>query len=224
MRPADQVRKMVQPLLQRHADLAFHRLSIVVMPVRHLVRRVMIDRTGGPDLRSVTSHVGFLCQPDGVLGGRANPIYPPAKGGGWRLWDPLMAEKLFEQIEPSVLDELRAIRTLDDYADFLHCGVPSPVVYRYHLGYLVVAVARGDLKTAAIMCKALETGQSRFADPDLADYAAPIIDRLYPLIQARDRAGLAAVLREYEELTVKESGLEHLWEPTPFTLELLPTD
>ncbi|QCK86624.1 hypothetical protein E8L99_13085 [Phreatobacter aquaticus] len=131
-----------------------------------------------------------------------------------------MAEKLFAQIEPVVLDELRATRTLDDYAHFLHCGVPSPVFYRYHLEYLVVAVAHGDLKTAAIMCKALETGQSRFADPDLADYAAPIIGRLHPLIQARDRAGLAAVLREYEALTVKANKLEPLWQPTPFPLEL----
>ncbi|QCK86623.1 hypothetical protein E8L99_13080 [Phreatobacter aquaticus] len=70
---------MLRPLLQRHPDLTFHRLSIVVMPVQHLVRWGMIDRTGGPDLRSVTSRVGFLCQPDGVLGGRANLIYPPAK-------------------------------------------------------------------------------------------------------------------------------------------------
>lgn len=219
MKPAAELRKVVRPLLKRNPDLAFHRLSILVVPVRHLVRRVVIDRTGGPDMRSVWCDVGCLCLPGEALGGRAHLLYPAGGDASWRLSDPHFAGKLFARIEPSVLDELRAIRTLDDYADFLHCGVPSPVFRREHLEYLVVAVARGDLRTAATICEALGDGRSRFDSSDLAAWAQPVIDRLYPLVQACDRAGLARVLREYEELTVKTNKLEDLWEPTPFPLE-----
>lgn len=35
-----------------------------------------------------------------------------------------------------------------------------------------------------------------------------------------DRTGLARVLHEWEAYTVKSFKIEHLWEPTPFPLEL----
>ena len=35
-----------------------------------------------------------------------------------------------------------------------------------------------------------------------------------------DRAGLAGLLHEWEVYTVKNFKIEHLWEPTPFPLEL----
>jgi hypothetical protein len=38
--------------------------------------------------------------------------------------------------------------------------------------------------------------------------------------QAGNRQGLAALLHEWEATTVKNLKIEHLWEPTPFPLEL----
>jgi hypothetical protein len=35
-----------------------------------------------------------------------------------------------------------------------------------------------------------------------------------------DRAGLARLLHSWEAETVKNFKIEHLWEPTPFPLEL----
>ena len=39
-------------------------------------------------------------------------------------------------------------------------------------------------------------------------------------LAADDRRGLAQLLHEWEAITVKNLKLEHLWEPTPFPLEL----
>ena len=39
-------------------------------------------------------------------------------------------------------------------------------------------------------------------------------------LMADDRAGLARLLHEWEAQTVKNFKIEHLWEPTPFPLEL----
>ena len=41
-----------------------------------------------------------------------------------------------------------------------------------------------------------------------------------PLVAARDRAGLAALLHEWEAYSVKLMKLEKLWQPSPFPLEL----
>jgi hypothetical protein len=221
MTPAAQIRRMLKPLLQRHSDLTFHRQALIFVPVRHLVRKVIIDRTGGPDLRRVVSNVQFLGQPDGQFGGtHAKSIYPPGGNDLWLLSDPQIADKLIAQIEPEVLDELKAVRTLDDYVDYMPTkDIPRRVVHHDDLEHLIVEVARGHLRAAETICEALVRGSSRYAGAYTAEIGAPIIDRLYPLIQARDRAGLARVLREYEELTVKTNKLEDLWEPTPFPLE-----
>ena len=39
-------------------------------------------------------------------------------------------------------------------------------------------------------------------------------------LAADDRAGLAALLHDWEAQTVRNLKIEHLWEPTPFPLEL----
>ena len=47
-----------------------------------------------------------------------------------------------------------------------------------------------------------------------------IRESVLPLLRARDRAGLAALLHGWEAITVKKLGLEKYWQPTPFPLEL----
>lgn len=46
---------------------------------------------------------------------------------------------------------------------------------------------------------------------------------LVGLLDAGDRAGLAALLHEWEATTVKNLKIEHLWERTPFPLEEMAT-
>ena len=48
------------------------------------------------------------------------------------------------------------------------------------------------------------------------------IEQLWPLIEAEDRAGIAALLRQWEEEFIIRNGLEAIYERTPFPLELQP--
>ena len=48
MTTAEQVKKLVQPLLARHADLALVGRWIFLKPVHHFARAILIDRTIGP--------------------------------------------------------------------------------------------------------------------------------------------------------------------------------
>lgn len=45
------------------------------------------------------------------------------------------------------------------------------------------------------------------------------LEPLLDMIRAADRAGIGAFLRERERQSVKEWGVEHLWEPMPFPVE-----
>ena len=47
-----------------------------------------------------------------------------------------------------------------------------------------------------------------------------ITNKLYLMLKANDRVGLAQHLRDREQGGVKARGLAHLWEPTPFPFEL----
>lgn len=49
MTTAAQVKKLVRPLLERHADLALVGRWIYVKPVHHFARAVLIDRMLNPD-------------------------------------------------------------------------------------------------------------------------------------------------------------------------------
>lgn len=58
--------------------------------------------------------------------------------------------------------------------------------------------------------------------PTYKQYYADVqtaIDRLAPLVAARDRSGVGDVLREMERVTARKLGMEHLWESTLFPFE-----
>jgi hypothetical protein len=43
---------------------------------------------------------------------------------------------------------------------------------------------------------------------------------LAPLVAARDRPAIAAILRRFEGYSVRHLGLEKVWQHEPFSLEL----
>lgn len=46
------------------------------------------------------------------------------------------------------------------------------------------------------------------------------LEPLLGMIRAADRTGIGALLRERERQSVKAWGVEHLWEPKPYPVEL----
>lgn len=66
MTTAAQVKKVVRPLLDRHADLALVGRYIYVRPVHHFARAILIDRMLDP-AKSIGSFSGLR---------RTTPIFP----------------------------------------------------------------------------------------------------------------------------------------------------
>jgi hypothetical protein len=136
--------------------------------------------------------------------------------------DPDIGLALIREIEAHALPALRAIRTLDDYLSFV-----SQHYFRHHLFEwpecrIIVEVALGDLEAARATAKANLATWSR-NQPDHDDETREKYRQLRKLcacLAAGEREALAQLLHDWEALTVKNLKIEHLWEQTPFPLEL----
>jgi hypothetical protein len=102
--------------------------------------------------------------------------------------------------------------------------------FRHHLfdwpsDKVIVDLALGNLDAARAIC--LENAESwsrdhpQYDDVDRAKYRGRV--KLSEFLAAGDRSGLARILHDWEAFTVKNLKIEHLWERTPFPLELQQT-
>jgi hypothetical protein len=229
MTTAAQVRKLVKPLLARHPDLALVGRMIVVPPVRHILRAIHIDRTGDScrfKPKWLVIHLFERSQRVWLnLGG---DIYKPRPTSWHRespnLWwidDPASPEVLVEAVEAAVLPRLAVLDVFENY----YAHLTSVEHHTYHLRpyqRVIVEAARGRLDEVRTICR---DELSKWPDDTYGKRPEEIdIIRLpkmiCPLAAADNRAGIAALLHEWEATTVKNLKIEHLWQPTPFPLEL----
>ena len=227
MTTAAQVRKLVKPLLARRPDLILVGRMIVVAPVRHVLRAVYIDRTGEAARfkpRWVVLHLFQVYRDISFnLGGE---IYKP-RSTTWHddyptLWwndDPETPTVLAEAVE-NILTKLEPLGELEAYYRHLIADKDHAYHLRPHQR-VIVETARGNLDEVRTICgdELSKWPDNRFGNrPDELDMI-----RLPKLLCTRlangNVSGIAALLHEWEAITVKNLKIEHLWEPTPFPLE-----
>lgn len=221
-----QVKRLVRPLLERHPDLVLVGRWIYLKPIRHFARAILIDRTSKADRfsprwtvihlfevrRSFTLNWGdFLVDP-----------IPGRSGIWWPLDAPGIGDALCEAIEKQALPWLRMMSTFELYLAFV-----SQNLFRHHLydkgdAEVIAHVACGYLAAARKICEQQierwSTDKPHHDDDDRAHFRR--LRELYPLVMNHDRDGLVHLLRAWEAETVKNFKIEHIWEPTPFPLEL----
>ena len=221
-----QVKKMVQPLLEQHSDLALVGRWIYLKPVHHVARAVLIDRMLNPEKFRPQWAVVHLFQ--------ARKSFPLNWGewlynesspapGSWKITDANISQALIDQIERRALPQLRAIKTLDDYLAFVSQHMFRHKLFDWPQCKVIVDVALGDLEAArAIGEKNSQRWSNWSEDPDLYEDGKAKFRRVSQLcarLAEDDRAGLARLLHEWEAYTVKNFKIEHLWESTTFPLE-----
>jgi hypothetical protein len=207
MTTAAQVKRLVQPLLQRNPDLALVGRLVFIKPVHHILRGILIGRSFAAKYFVPNWSAIFLFQPNAhfqlFLGTRMLD--------DWDFGVPGVSESLADAIEQEALPELRSIVTIDDFVRFANGRwVEDEKPY--------VDVARGDLEAAQSMCDFFASLNGRFGPSQ--DEFEHIVQNLCPLIAANDRRGLAQLLHKYEAESVQRLKLEKLWEPTPFPIEM----
>jgi hypothetical protein len=224
MTTAAQVKKMVRPLLERNPDLALVGRWIYVKPVHHFARVVLIDRTSSAKHFSPRWAVVHLFQARTFFPLNWGAHLTDARQGHW--WSegyaPDVANTLVRAIEDQALPWLRTMSTLDLYLAFV-----SQNLFRHHLyddadAQIIMYAACGYLDAARKICEEhldrWSTDKPHHDDNVRAQFRR--LRELCALLRADDREGLARLLHEWEAITVKNFRIEHLWEPTPFPLEM----
>jgi hypothetical protein len=216
-----QVKQAVKPLLERNPDVALVGRLVVVKPVHHILRGIYIDRSSDPLEFVPTWSVIVMCEPRRDFGYRwGGRVYGPP--GGWNINDPNLPVLMCEAIEREALLPMRSIGTIDDFVKFTSKErFPDTYLDLYHMRKILVDVARGDLQSAGSICDYMKTDRARrWYLPDMQEQYDRVTKELCPLIIANDRGGLARLLHEYEEGSVRAMKLEKYWEPTPFPIDL----
>ncbi|MEZ5850504.1 MAG: hypothetical protein R3D68_07630 [Hyphomicrobiaceae bacterium] len=235
MTTAAQVKRLVKPLLARHPDLALVGRMIVIRPVRHVLRAIYIDRTrSAAEFRPrwTAFHLFVLRERIGyALGG---DVYKP-RATTWprqfpelrefaKLWwieDPESPGVLAEAVEAAALPKLAPFGDLEAYYAHL-AGHPYFAYHKRPEVRVIVEAARGRLDEVRAICRdELPLWPDNwFGDSPEAIEIMRRAKSICPLAAADDRAGIARLLHEWEAATVRNLKIEHLWQPTPFPLEL----
>lgn len=219
---AAEIKKLVQPYLDRHNDLICVGRYIYVTPIRHLKKGFVFDHSlDSTQLRPYIS-VAELASPLAHIGRGSGERLRKYLYGPFRIqdihrhfWDktrPETIENLFEALDDE-LPRLRAIQTFENYHAFLFklTGTDrNPHMLEFIDQF--VPVINGNFEP---MREALERNPQKLAD---AERYQP---GLYPALQANDRKAVAKILHEWEAAAAKKLKIEKYWERTPFPLELL---
>lgn len=224
MTTAAQVRKLVQPLLDKHDDLAWVGRRIYLKPVRHFARAILIDRMLDKDgfqpqwavLHLFQWRMHFTLSWGECLDKRSGEL-----PGVWRIHDPNVSTQLIETIEQDALPILREMRTLDDYLTYVSGNYFRHQLYEWPTAKIVLDVALGDLEAARSLCdQNLASWSVEWPHHnDVKKIELRKLCELCALLQNDDLIGLVRLVHEWEAATVKNFKIEHLWEPTPFPLE-----
>jgi len=216
---AAQAKSFLKPLLAKNGDLALVGRLLVVRPVRHVLRAVLLDGRSSAERIVPAWLIYHLFGP--------YPIYFLSWGDEFwgRLWnttDPDISEALCGEIEKTALPKLRAIKTLDDFLAAI------PKTRGAHLldidpeAKSLMQLAMGELEAARQLCQAKICGRADPGpkEPDVTKAEAAGAKKLCVLLEKNDIAGIAATLHAWEAANVKALKIDHLWEPTPFPLEV----
>jgi len=144
-----QVKKAMQPLLQRNPDLALVGRFVVIKPVRHILRGVYIDASSVPSQFVPIWSINFLFGPSVAFDRIWGRQVRLASTGFWRGDDPATYKEWFDEIEQNVLPVLRLVQTIDDFAAFNSKErFDGQQLELFDYLKIYVDIARGDLDSA----------------------------------------------------------------------------
>jgi hypothetical protein len=215
-----QVKRYLRPLLDANDDLALVGRLLVVKPVTHILRGVIIDRQSWAE--AITPK--WFCYPlflpyEGYSLKWSDQLW----GRNWKTSDPVISEALCREIEAVAFPKVRPVDTIEAF----HRAIPVLSV-RYGHDWEKLAeekfcfdIAEGDLESARRLAK---TEVLTWPKPGPKDAPATHAKwdgtkKLCGLLAKNDVVGLIRTLHEWEETKVRALKLVPYWQPTPFPIE-----
>ena len=238
MSTAAQVAEIVRPFLERHADFELVGRTVVLKPVRHVLRSFFIDRTSakGHIQPSWTVCTLFAPPPRYTIGVGARLI----QGVGY-VDRPDTQVRLLAEMELITSDILRGGDDMDSWPALAWRA--EPVFGPGPLTFAMPLIAKGAFAQAipyvaqtlteidvGVEQRILDAKNHRSPDSRPARIDAYVLGRvleaqrgyraLHDLLRSGDAVALAAQLHAWEAAGAKEKKVEHLWEPSPFPFEV----
>jgi hypothetical protein len=217
-----EVQKLLKPILLKHPGFALHGRRLVATPVHRIVRSFLLDGSSTKTAFRPTWSILPLCVPHPRLHISYGERIGTVEYGYWDITKPNVQEFLIEQFEEKVLPIMRDVQSLEDFKNFLatdsrlddRCLLPADLI--------IIESALGNLDTAQ---KIWIDDISHWTE---ARHCRDEEDRinlrrrqaLGACLMDDDRAGIAALLHEFEAFTVTSNKLEKFWERTPFPMEM----
>lgn len=215
-----QINGLFARLIERNPDLVRSGRFVVLKPVRHVMRSIMIDRTSDADYPQLLWSLGHMFNPAGGRQGICLERFYTGRGSPSYWSEPGMPDAFFAACENKILPLLRGVTTIEELMRFRSREAPefgsaiTWVMFRIHFS---AAFGRFDQALRRFeRIKHWTHARWGWRRPEF-DHVA---DELIPLIRANDRDGVIRLLHAWEEEAVRVTGLQAIYERTPFPLEL----
>jgi hypothetical protein len=199
-RPAD-IKRYLKSLLKQRGDLALVGRLLVIRPVRHLLRGALLDRTSDKYSFRIWKYLKPAYADPRTVGygdyiGVANcPVWQPH-------FEPLLIDALAEDI----FDQVGRITTLAGLAD----AIDKNRFIEQRITSLILA---GERDRAAEYVDQIERNERN------VPYAKNLARRRWDRV-SHELEAVCAECHAKEAETIKALKLEHIWEPSPFPVEL----
>ncbi len=214
-----QINKLVAPLLSPASPLTQTAEGLSLRPVHHVINQLVVWRTGAVDYFDVIWHCcpAFAARFTAEWG----TTFLAAPRQLWRWSTPGIHERFVACVNEEILPRMRAAGTLDGFLQLV--AEPDFEARRLvnHVDTDIrIDIAYGDLDTALVKCRSLQQRCALGPDSHWGRIWRRTTEPAGPLLEAGDRQGLIALLHEWERELIARKGLEAIYEPTPFPLEL----
>jgi hypothetical protein len=196
-RSAD-IKRYLKPLLKLRSDLVLVDRLLVIRPVRHILRGVLLDGTGSKYRFRIHRFMQHL-------GGQI--AYGTDRFGllWWNVWQPYFEPALMDVLAEDVFESFGRRTALAE--------VGSDGSGWHPVAMLLLA---GERDRAEEYIREVESRE-------LMPYELPIVAAMRERL-GQDINELCAEFRAREARTAKALKIEHIWEPSPFPVELPPAE
>ena len=216
MTTAREVKRLAALLLARNDDLALVGRWIVLKPLKHVFRAILVDRTISGDEFRPKSAIGWSFERSKEM-----PAFRladlPWRGESWNFSNAGVADAFAEYIESKALPELRQLGTIDALNRFRYeyWDTEASVIFARRIPGLLAAGRFAEARDYAKIPYVARIWRRIFEEVRVAPL---LFDDLAPT--SNDIEQLARVLHEWEAYTVQHNKLTPLWERTPFPIEI----
>jgi len=214
-----QINKLVAPLIAPPSALVQKAEALILCPVNHIINQLAIWRTSEARHFEVIWHCCPAFADSFTTWWHVTFLQAPSQLWFWST--PGIHEIFIARVNEDILPRMRAAQTIDGFLQ--HVSEPEFSARRLinHVDTDIrVDIARGDLDTARMKCRALHERCARDPESYWGRIWRRTTDRAGPLLEAGDKQALIALLHEWECDLISRLGLDAIYEPTPFPLEL----